>query len=387
MSKRLIRFLVIPLLLGAVASGVVLYATVRPLPVQVARSQTDIPIQVFGLGTVEARIVSKVGFEVGGALVALHADQGDLIAKGDLLARLHSAEQEAKLARARAGLTTAEANLQAAEAAVGKARAILAQRQQANRRTQALVAQRTVSEERAEEAQTEEETARAELAVAESGVEVAKAGLEDAEAQRAYEQVLLDHHTLRAPYDAIVVTRHQELGTVLTPGEPLFTLVDPKTVWALAYVDEARAGGILLDQRAEVRLRSLPRQAFPGHVARIDIESDRTSEERRVYVACDQCPDRFHLGEQAEVIITTEVLDQALLVPQTAVSGFDGAKGLVWTVEDGELRRREVAFGARTLDAWLEIVAGLPDGAQVVIGQPRGLREGRRASPREDVRP
>lgn len=387
MSKRLVRYGLIVLFLGLAGGAAFLFTTVRPLPVQVAKPQTDVPVQVFGLGTVEARVLSKIGFEVGAALVELHADHGDLVRKGDLLARLHSAEQEAKIARAKAGLSTAEATLQTAEAAVGKARAILAQRQQANRRKQALVAQRTVSEETAEEAQMEEDVARAELTVAESGIEVAKAGLEDAEAQSAYEQVLLDQHELHAPYDAIIVALHQELGTVLTPSQSLFTLADPKTIWALAYVDEARAGGILLDQPAEVRLRSLPHQVFRGHVARIGIESDRVSEERRVYVACDQCPDRFHLGEQAEVIITISVLDQGLLIPETAVAGFDGAKGMVWTVEDGKLRQREVEFGARTLDAEVEIVAGLPADALVVVNRPRGLREGRRASVGEDARP
>lgn len=64
-------------------------------------------------------------------------------------------------------------------------------------------------------------------------------------------------------------------------------------------MDESRAGGVEVGQAAEVRLRSLPHETFAGHVARIDIESDRVSEERRVHVACDRCPPRFHLGEQA----------------------------------------------------------------------------------------
>jgi len=176
--------------------------------------------------------------------------------------------------------------------------------------------------------------------------------------------------------------RHKELGTVLTPGEPLFTLADPETIWALAYVDEARAGRIELNQPAEVRLRSLPGEVFRGHVARIGIESDRVSEERRVYIACDQCPSRFHLGEQAEITVTTSVLDKAILVPENTITGFDGTRGTVWTVENGVLRQRQVTFGARTLDAEVEVVAGLPAGALVVADRPRGLREGRRATVR-----
>jgi HlyD family secretion protein len=383
-TRRIIRSLLALLLLVAVGLAFFLFIFMRPLPVEVARPSNHVPVEVFGLGTVEARILSQVGFETGAALVELTADHGDQVKEGDVLARLHSAEQEARVAKAKAGMVNAEAAVRMAEAAVGKARAVLAQKKQANKRKQALVARQTVSVEVAEEAQMEEDVAAAELAVAASDVEVAKAALDDAQAQHELERVLLEHHVLRAPYDATIVERHKELGAVLTAGEALYTLVAPETVWVLAYVDEARAGGIRVGQPAEVRLRSLPRQMFQGRVARIGIESDRVSEERRVYVACERCPESFHLGEQAEVLITTAVLENALLVPETVVEGFDGTRGRVWTVEDGELGRREVAFGDKTLDSRLEIVEGLPDGALVLRAQRPGLREGRAATVTEN---
>ena len=379
MRKRLFGYL-LPLLGVAVVGGAVfLFLFIRPLPVEIARFTENVPVQVFGLGTVEARILSKIGFEVGAALVELNADHGDWVKKGDVLARLHSNEQEARVAKAKAGMINAQAAVRMAEAAVSKARAVLAQKKQTNKRKQALVDRQTVSVETAEEAQMEQDVAVAELAVAISEVDVAKAALEDARAQFDVEKVLLDHHVLRAPYDAIVVQRHKELGSVLSPSEALFTLVAPETVWALAYVDEARAGDLRIDQPAEVRLRSLPRQMFEGHVTRIGIESDRVSEERRVYIACDRCPESFHLGEQAEIFITTGILDNALLVPETAIENFDGTKGTIWTVEDGALRQREVMFGHRTLDSRLEITDGLPEGARVVTTLRPGLREGRAA--------
>lgn len=387
MKKHVIRYLLLLLGLGAAGAAVFLFVFMRPLPVEVARPAEGVPVQVFGLGTVEARILSKIGFEVGAALVELNADQSDRVRQGDVLARLHNGEQQARVAKAKAGVVNAEAAVKMAEAAVDKARAVLAQKKLTNERKQALVARQTVSIEAAEEAQMEEDVAAAELAVAISDVEVAKAALENAKAQYQLETVLLDHHVLKAPYDAIVVERHKELGSVLAPGEALFTLVAPETVWALAYVDEARAGRIQMGQPAEVRLRSLPRQMFQGHVTRIAIESDRVSEERRVYIACDQCPEKFHLGEQAEVFITTAMLDKVLLVPETAVESFDGTKGVVWTVEDGELRRREVTFGNRTLDSRLEITGDLPDGAQVVTALRPGLREGRTAKVAEGAAP
>jgi len=379
MRKRIRRYLLVLSGIGVAGAATFFLLFMRPLPVEVARAAENVPIKIFGLGTVEARILSKIGFEASATLVELHADFGDRVKRGDVLARLHSAEQEAGVARAAAEIVKAKAAVNMAMAAVKKARSILAQKKRTNKRKQALLPKRTVSVEAAEDAQMVEDVAADELGVAIGDVDVARAVLENTKAQYAYEKVLLDNRILRAPYDAIVVARHKELGAVMTVGEPLFTLVAPETVWVLAYVDESRAGRLRLGQPAEIRLRSLPRRMYQGHVARIDIESDRVTEERRVYVACDQCRENFHLGEQAEIFVTTIVLDEALLVPETAVEGFDGIQGTVWTVENGKLHRRKVAFGRRTLDARLEIVDGLPRRARVLTNLPAGLREGRAA--------
>lgn len=133
MNKRIIRYL--PGLLGFGAVGAIgfLIVFMRPLQVEVAQPAVNEKVQVFGLGTVEARIMSKIGFEVGAALVELNADHGDKVKQGDVLARLHSSEQEARADKASAGVVNAGAAVRMAEAAVGKARAVLAQKQQSNR--------------------------------------------------------------------------------------------------------------------------------------------------------------------------------------------------------------------------------------------------------------
>jgi HlyD family secretion protein len=242
---------------------------------------------------------------------------------------------------------------------------------------QQLAGRKVVSEQTAEETQRDEGVAKADLTVALAEAEVANAFVADARAQLRVEEALLALYVLTAPFDAMVVERHKELGTVIKAGDPIFTLVAPETVWALAYIDESRAGPIEEGQAAIVRLRSLPQQRFEAKVVRIGVESDRVNEERRVYVKCGQCPPQFYLGEQAEVLITVANLDHALLVPEAAVQGFDGTKGTVWTVENGQLERRVLTFRYRTEDARLEVVGGLPDKAQVVAVLGPGFREGR----------
>ncbi len=367
---------------AAAIAGAAHFVRSRPLALRVAQPEENVPIRVFGLGTVEARVISKASFDVGATIVELAADHGDRVKKGDVLARLVSTEQEAKVARAKAASRSAEAAILKARTNVEKARAVLGQRREANRRKQALVGRSVVSEQTAEEAQRDEEVARADLAVAESDVEVAKAQFADASAQYDYERTILSRHVLAAPFDAIVVDRLRELGTVIKAGDPVFTLMENGAGWVLAYVDESRAGPIALGQRAEVRLRSRPKESFVAKVVRIGIESDRVSEERRVYVKCERCPESFHLGEQAEVLIDVTTLPSALMVPETAVQGFDGRKGAVWSIVNGRLERRRVDFDHRTDDARLEYAGGLPEGAQIVVEPVPEGSEGRAAEPR-----
>ena len=371
--------------LVAIAVGGWFFLTERPVFAPVVAAEQNAAVRVYGLGTVEARVVSKIGFEVGAALTDLLVDSNDAVTMGQILARLHPAEQEARVARARAGVAASEAAILKAEASVERARAVLAQRLAANARQQELASRSAIAEKSAEEAQRDVDVAAAELTVAQSDVAVIRAQSADAHAALSYEQTLLAHHTLTAPFDAVIVSRHAEAGTVVRAGEVIFTLMDPKTVWVQTYIDEGRAGELAVGQAAEIRLRSLPHAVFSGTVGRIGIESDRVNEERRVWVTCTDCPDQVFLGEQAEVRVTVATLADALLVPEIAVEGFDGHQGRVWVVQDGRLAQVPLIFGHRTEDARVEVVSGLPVGAQIVASPIKGLTQGRLARITEDA--
>jgi HlyD family secretion protein len=350
-----------------------------PVKVAVSHPAANVAVQVFGLGTVEARVTSKVGFKIAGILVDLRADVGDRVAKGAVLARLDDREQKAQVARSKAAVEQTEANLQKANASVQKAQANYENAKRINARRQALVQSKSASVETAETAQAAQDAALGDLNLAKSDVSVAKAAISDAKAHEQQQEVTLDFHTLTAPYDAMVTARLKELGAALTAGEPVFTLIDPKTIWVLAFIDESKAGEIKVGQPAEIVLRSRPSEHLKGRVARIEPESDRVNEERRIEVAFDPIPASANLGEQAEVYITTVHLPQALLVPEAAIVGLGKNHGTVWTVEDGRLQQREVTLGHRLLDGRYEITGGVPAKALVVTQLRSGLRAGRAA--------
>ena len=362
------------------AAGVAIWsAYLRPIKVQVAAAQHDTPVQVFGLGTVEARVASQIGFKVAGVLVDLRADVGDRVAKGAVLARLDDREQKAQVDRATAAVEQAQANLQKAMAGVEKAEANYANAKSINERRQKLVEGNIASVETAQTAKAVQDAARADVGLANSDVSVAKAAISDARAQQELQAVTLDFHTLTAPYDAMVTARSKEPGSALAAGQSVFTLIDPKTIWVLAYIDESKAGEIKVGQPAEIVLRSHPNARLPGRVARIEPESDRVNEERRVEVAFERIPADVHLGEQAEVYITTARLSKTLLAPESAIIGLSKNHGTVWIVEDGHLQQRDVQLGRRLLDGRYEIIGGVPADAMVVTQLRSGLRTGRAA--------
>ncbi len=147
----------------------------------------------------------------------------------------------------------------------------------------------------------------------------------------------------------------------------------------LAYIDESKAGEIRVGEPAQIVLRSQPGQRISGLVARIEPESDRVNEERRVAIAFGQIPAEFNLGEQVEVYITTAHLAQPRLVPEAAITGLGKGQGTVWTVEDGRVQRRTVTLGHRLLDGRFEITGSVPNDALVVSQLRSGLRVGRAA--------
>ena len=377
MHRRLVLFVALPLLLLGVAGGFVYFRNWRPLDVPVAPFRQDVPVTVFGLGAIEAQVLSRVGFEVPGTLVELAADHGDRVAAGAALARLNPISQQARLARAEAAVLSADAAAARADAQRERAEAQFTQKQATARRRRDLAKRGVGSQETAELAETEQELARVDLVVNRADTAVARAAQAEARANLATERATLEKHTLRAPFDAVVIARSREIGTALNPGEAVFTLVAPESIWMQAFVDEGRAGDLALGQTGMVTLRSRPGRPIEAQIVRIGLEADRVTEERRVFLRCHSCAAMPVVGEQAEVVIETARLPRARLLPEQALRGFDGAGGTVWTIEDGQLAQRRVSIAARLVDGRVAITDGLPEDVALVTQVGSGFADGR----------
>jgi HlyD family secretion protein len=365
-----------------VVGGIFYWRFIREIPVRTAAVQQNVEVRVFGIGTIEAQIVSKVGFQIAGKVIAVEADQGDVVKAGALLAKLDDDAQRAKLKKSEAAQQQAAANLAKTQAQRERAEVTYQQKRSINLRRQTLVGRGSVSQEAAEDAQAAEEIALGDAKIIEADTKVAAVLQDDAASQRQIDAVVLAQHQLRAPFDARVIARGKELGGIVNAGEAVFTLVAPHSIWVKAYVDEALAGGLNIGQRAFVRLRSEPNRTFETEVVRIDQENDRLTEERRVYVRCRVCNPEHqlrYLGEQAEVEIVKKMIPSGVFVPLKFVEGYDGRSGTIWTLQNSRLARQRLQFGERLLDGSIQIASDVQ--GQVVADDRTDLLEGRAARP------
>lgn len=352
-----------------------------PVKVEVIHPvKRDLIQQIYGNGTVEARVIVSLSARTTGRLVQVNVDQGDTVKRGQILARLDTAELAAQASQAAEAVEKAKATAVIELANLEKARANLFLAEKNSARYSALAAKELVSTQEAEQYQTALLLAREERNRATAALKGAeREGAATAAALAASRSRLTDSQIV-APDDGIIIRRDLEPGAIVTAGLPVFLLVNPQTVWVKANVDESRLAGLQIGQPAIISLRSAPGEKFPGRVARLGRESDRVTEELVVEVAFDRIRPDFRLGEQAEVLIATASRKEAMSIPTVALAHKEGRPG-VWLITDGRLRFRFLSLGIEDRRGLVEVSSGLTGNETVAIIPPEkqtGIRDGLR---------
>ncbi|MDG4475982.1 efflux RND transporter periplasmic adaptor subunit [Thiovibrio frasassiensis] len=312
--------------------GLLLRLTVLgPTKIQTVRvTQRDLIAQVYGNGTVEAKVVVNIASKITGRLAEVSVDQGDMVKQGQVLAKLDLSELQAQNRQAKASLALAKKNAA---------------------RFKALASKELVSLQEAEQYETA-------FLLAKEAVVASRSRLDDA--------------TIVAPEDGIIIRRELEPGATVTAGLPILLLANPETVWVKANVDESQLKGLTPGQSATITLRSAPGEKFPGQVARLAWESDRVTEELEVDVAFTPPVANFRLGEQAEVLITTGARKDAPSIPNTVLANKGKQRG-VWVVENNRLLFRAVSTGIEDSHGMIEITAGLTGNEAIALAPPEKM--------------
>ena len=353
-------------LLAVPAAIAVLKTTVlAPQQVTTVRvEKRDLTAEVYGNGTVEAKVVVGVSSKITGRIVELHADQGDRVQRGQLLARLESDDLLQQERQSEAGLSRSAANLNVEQANLQKAMANLALAEKNAGRFQSLAEKNLVSKLEAEQYGTAFQVAKEEVARCRAAIEGVQMEQRAGRAGLGFARSKVTDTLIYAPHDGVIITRDLEKGATVTPGMSIFTLADPSTVWVKANVDESRLQGVEIGKMASITLRSSTGKKYPGRVARLGRQSDRVTEELEVDVAFTPPLSAFRLGEQSDVYITTSLKKDTPALPLSAIVSRDGKRG-VWLVTDGRLAFKPVTVGIEGRGNFTEIASGLDTGTPV----------------------
>lgn len=366
------KYLIWPVIVLAV--GITLKLTLfAPQRVKVVTVEKhELISQVYGNGTVEAKVVVGVSSKITGRIVELHADQGDQVKRGQLLARLENEDVIHQQQQSEAGLNRSAASLSVEQANLQKAKANLALAEKNAQRFKALAEKNLVAKLEAEQYDTACQVAREEVIRSQAAIDAVRMEQRANRAGLGFARSKVTDTLIYAPQDGVIITRDLEKGATVTPGMSIFSLADPRTVWVKANVDESQLKGVAIGNKAVITLRSRTGEQIPGQVARLGHQSDRVTEELEVDVAFNEPLKHFRLGEQSDVYIVTEMKKDAPSLPSAAVVNKDKQRG-VWVVMDGKLRFKPVTTGIADRRNLTEIISGLDGGEQIALAPPTDM--------------
>lgn len=320
-------------------------------------------VELQGPGTLSALTEASVGSRIQARIEELAVDRNDVVAKGDILARLAFDDLGGEVDAAVASAHAAERAVSAAQAERDRAAATLEKARATHERQVALLARGVASEAGLEDALAARREAEAELARAGRAVEQAEAEHEAATARVAVARAQLDDAVLRAPISGVVVSRPRHVGEVLTPGSEALHLVDPASLVLTARLDESVISAIRPGQRAQVTF-ARSEDPVSGHVLRLGREVDRETREFEIDIALDALPANWALGQRAMARIAAERHGPVLTVPTSFLVWRDGRPG-VWVVRRSRARWHEVTLGETGMER-VEVRHGLAAGETVL---------------------
>ncbi len=373
------RLLILLLLAAALLGAGFLYAQGALTPaveVRLANVTTLYPSQTFTLlnasGYVVAQRKAALGTKLTSRLVYLAVEEGDRVKTGQIIGRLENADVLAARERARA-------NIELARTALAQAEAELQDATSAYQRAKEMLTRKFTP-------QSEFDTAEARYKRALAGVANQQAALRLGEAVLAEAEVQVDYSAIRAPFDAVVLTKNADIGDIITPlgassnaRASVVTIADMGSYQVEVDVAESNIDQVKVGQPCEIQLDALPDTRLRGKVHMIVPTADRSKASVMVKVAfIDKDPRILPEMSAKAAFLARDIIpaeqQPVTAVPTAAVIEQDG-RPLVYVVRDGQAVATPVTLGRRFADL-SEVTAGLTVGDRVVLQPPATLKNG-----------
>jgi HlyD family secretion protein len=312
------------------------------------------------------------------ATIEILAEEGDIVEKDQVLARLSRDTVDVAIAQADAQIARARASIAQARTQIVQANATLKQAQNSFARAERLRKTGTASIETYETREAEALVAQAQVSAAEEQLALAQADLALAEAQKREQMVRLGRTEIKAPTGGIVSRREARLGAVVSmAGTPMFRIIGEGEIELEAEVAETTLAKLRVGQKATVFPAGLA-QGLPGEVRLISPEVDRTTRLGEIRVAIEEAAG-MAIGAFAYAVVETATLE-GVLIPLSAVLYGNGGRAQVQLVEDAVVETRPVTVGL-VADGLALVIDGLKAGDAVVSISGTFLRPGDRITP------
>jgi len=257
------------------------------------------------VGNLRANAQAELYAKTAGQIEEILAETGEPVRQGQILARIDDDREQQQLAQARATFRMAEATL--AQRRAGREIA-----ETTARRIRNLFAQNLVPRQDLDDAEAQVTAARAQVQVAEAQVEEARAQLDAARVELAQTRV-------EAPFTGRIGKRYLDVGARAGTNEPVFSVVDLSVIKTTVPLTERDAARVSPGQPATVRTESFPDRVFEGRVARMASVFDPRTHTTEAEIEVDNPDALLKPGMFATVVIDFERLEEALLVPSSAL--------------------------------------------------------------------
>jgi len=313
-------------------------------------------------GNVQGLEETLVYARADGYVKSFHADLGDSVKQGQVLAELDTPEAQRELEQARESVAQGEAALARAQAKHAQSLATLG-------RYQALAAG-LASREELDQRETQARLDDADVKVAQAALSAQRASFERRKLQQAYALV-------RAPFDGTITARNVERGSLVAAGrsQALFKITALDSLRIFVQVPQNRVPGVRTGLPAQVQVAEYPTQVFAGTVNRTASALDAGTRTLTVEVRLPN-PKRVLLpGMYASVSLPLEGASAGFLVPATAlIIGEQGVKVASLDAE-GKVRILPVQI-ARDRGSEIELASGLTGQERIIVNPRPSLREG-----------
>jgi HlyD family secretion protein len=314
--RRLFRLLLLAVVLGGVAAGVVIWrqraaAEQAPRWVTAEVERTDLRETVTATGTLSPLDAVEVGAEVTGRVVVVHVDINQQVKKDQILVELDTEPLEARVEESQAQLRSAQASYKSSKSSVSESEAKA-------KRTRELHKRGLASDQELETAEAALDRARASVSTASAQISLARAGMKSAQTSKS-------KAIIRSPIDGIVLARSVEPGQTVTSGlqtPVLFTVARDLTKMQLKIdVDEADVGKVAEDQPASFVVDAHPQRRFRSKVIRLSNlpKSGTSVVTYEAVLSVDNADRLLRPGMTATATIVTSENPNVLTVPNAAL--------------------------------------------------------------------